>query len=257
MRRLYIVDIKKQKKLFIIIPIALFAAIFIFLGTNYSFTVFSDQEEPKALNTGNKDHPSIALTFNISHGSEQVEPILNQLKKSDAIATFFVSGEWAERHPDLLDMIKESKHEIGMLGYRYAPYEEQDIEKIRSDIAKAKETFKKLGYEETYLFRTPNGFLNKEMLQIIENQGLKMIHWSINPNDWKNPGTAVITEHILSEVKFGSIILLHASDSVKQTDKALATVIPQLKQQKLSLLTISELITHAEGTQKELEPAKK
>ncbi|MFC4404958.1 polysaccharide deacetylase family protein [Gracilibacillus xinjiangensis] len=257
MRRLYIVDIKKQRKLFFILPIALFAAIFLFLGTNYSFTVFSNQDEPKALSTGNQDHQSIALTFNISHGSEQVEPILNQLAKSNVIATFFVSGEWAERHPDLLEKIKEAKHEVGMLGYRYSPYEEQNIERIRQDIAKAKETFSKLGYEDTYLFRSPNGYLNKEMLQIIENQGLKMIHWSINPNDWKNPGTEVITDHILSNVENGAIILLHASDSVRQTDKALAIVIPEIKQRKLDILTVSELITHAEGSQQELKSNKK
>ncbi|SES20779.1 polysaccharide deacetylase family sporulation protein PdaB [Gracilibacillus ureilyticus] len=257
MRRLYIIDIKKQRKLFFVLPLALFAAIFLFLGTNYSFTVFSNQNEPKALNTGNPDHPSVALTFNISHGSEQVEPILNELAKSNVTATFFVSGEWAERHPDLFDKIKEAKHEIGMLGYRYAPYEEQDNEKIRQDIAKARETFKKLGSEDVYLFRTPNGYLNKDLLQMVENQGLKMIHWSINPNDWKNPGTEVITDRILTKVDNGSIVLLHASDSVKQTDKALANVVPELKQRKLAIVTISELITHAEGSQEELKSNKK
>lgn len=255
MRRLYIVDIKKQKKAFIIIPIAFFVALFLFLEFNYTSTVFSDQDNPRALNTGNTKHASIALTFNISHGSEQVIPILERLKKEDVQATFFVSGEWAERHPDILEQIAEDNHEIGMLGYQYQSYVEQEIDAVRSDLNKAKDIFSKLGYEEIYLLRAPNGHLNEEIIGLAESQGLKVIHWSINPNDWQNPGTEQITNHILNNVGNGDIILLHASDSVKQTEKALENVIPEIKNDK-EFLTISELITQAETNQEELQSEK-
>ncbi|MGN8647764.1 polysaccharide deacetylase family protein [Gracilibacillus sp. HCP3S3_G5_1] len=255
MRRLYIVDIKKQKKAFFIIPIALFVALFLFLEFNYTSTVFSDQDNPRALNTGNTKHASIALTFNISHGSEQVIPILERLKKEDVQATFFVSGEWAERHPDILEQIAEDNHEIGMLGYQYQSYVEQEIDAVRSDLNKAKDIFSKLGYEDIYLLRAPNGHLNEEIIGLAESQGLKVIHWSINPNDWQNPGTEQITNHILNNVGNGDIILLHASDSVKQTEKALENVIPKIKNDK-EFLTISELITQAETNQEELQSEK-
>ncbi|MGP4042642.1 polysaccharide deacetylase family protein [Gracilibacillus sp. D59] len=252
MRRLYIVDIKKQKKAFIIIPIALFVALFLYLEFNYTSTVFSNQDNPRALTAGNTKHSSVALTFNISHGDEQVIPILERLKKENVQATFFVSGEWAERHPDILEQIAEDKHEIGMLGYQYQSYVEQEIDEVRSDLNKAKETFTKLGYEDIYLLRAPNGHLNEEVIKLAENQGLKVIHWSINPNDWKNPGTKKITNHILKNISNGSIILLHASDSVKQTEKALEVIIPKVKDKK-EFLTISELITQAETKQEELQ----
>ncbi len=255
-RRLYIVDMKKQKKAFLIIPIAFFVALFLFLEFNYTSTVFSNQDNPRALNAGNEDHPSVALTFNISHGEEQVIPILERLKKEDVQATFFVSGEWAERHPDILEQIAEDKHEIGMLGYQYQSYVEQEIDEVRSDLNKAKDIFSKLGYEDIYLLRAPNGHLNEEVISLAENQGLKVIHWSINPNDWQNPGTEKIANHILKNVRNGSIILLHASDSVKQTEQALEVVIPEVKDDK-EFLTISELITQAETNQEELQSKKK
>lgn len=256
MRKLYVVDMKKSKKLLFIVPIAFFVALFLFLESNYSFTVFSNQDEPKALSAGNKKHASIALTFNISYGTEQVEPILEQLKAKEALATFFVSGEWAERHPDLLEKIAEDKHEIGMLGYQYKSYLEQEEEQVRSDIAKAKETFTKLGYEDVYLLRPPNGHINKAILSIAENQEMKVIHWSVNPNDWKNPGTKAITDHVLKNTEKGDIVLLHASDSVKQTDKALEAIIPELKNKNLDIVTISQLITNADGSQSELKSNK-
>ncbi|SFM42309.1 polysaccharide deacetylase family sporulation protein PdaB [Gracilibacillus orientalis] len=256
MRRLYIVDIKKQKKAFIIIPIAFFVALFLFLEFNYTSTVFSDQDNPRALNAGNTEHSSVALTFNISHGDEQVHPILERLKNEGVQATFFVSGEWAERHPDILEQIAEDKHEIGMLGYQYQSYVEQELDEVRSDLNKAKDIFSKLGYEDIYLLRAPNGHLNEEVINLAENQGLKVIHWSINPNDWQNPGTEKITNHILKNIRNGSIILLHASDSVKQTEKALEAVIPEIKGDK-KFLTISELTTQAETNQEELQSKNK
>ncbi|WP_058305679.1 polysaccharide deacetylase family protein [Gracilibacillus massiliensis] len=256
-RRLYILDIKKQKKAFIIIPISLFVAIFLFLESNYTPTVFSDQENPRALNTGNTDSSSVALTFNINHGTEKIIPILERLSTEEVSATFFVSGEWAERHPDVLEKIAEANHEIGMLGYQYKSYVEQEIEQVRRDLNKAKDTFTKLGYEDVYLLRAPNGHLNEEIINLAENQGLKVIHWSINPNDWKNPGTKKITNHILKNLSNGDIILLHASDTVKQTEKALQQLIPQIKKQKKELLTVSELITLSETKNEELQSKKK
>ncbi|UOQ84048.1 polysaccharide deacetylase family protein [Gracilibacillus salinarum] len=256
MRRLYVIDMKKQKKAFIIIPIALFVALFLFLESNYTPTVFSNQENPRALNTGSSQNASVALTFNISHGNEQVLPILERLKSEGVRATFFVSGEWAERHPDILEKIAENEHEIGMLGYQYKSYVDQEIEEVRKDLQKAKDTFSKLGYENVYLLRAPNGHLNEEIINVAEKEGLKVIHWSVNPNDWKNPGTEKITNHILNNLNNGDIILLHASDTVKQTEKALEIVIPEIKKDK-KLLTISELITLAETSQEELKSKKK
>lgn len=235
----------------VVIPISLFVAFFLYVESNYTLSVFSSQETPQALQAGNPEESSLALTFNISHGDEQLLPILEELRRQEVLATFFVSGEWAERHPDQLEKIAEDHHEIGMLGYQYESYTEQETEEIRADMNKAKETFTKLGYEDTYLLRAPNGHLNEEVITIAENQGLKVIHWSVNPDDWKNPGTEKITDHILSNSSNGDIILLHASDSVKQTDKALKAAIPQLKEKGMELVTVSELITQAEASQEE------
>ncbi|GAB2567599.1 polysaccharide deacetylase family protein [Gracilibacillus alcaliphilus] len=250
MRRLYIISIRKA--LLLILPISFFIALFLFLESNYTTTVFSTKDNPRALQAGNEQANTVALTFNISHGSEQLLPILERLKKEEVIATFFVSGEWAERHPDLLEKIAEEQHEIGMLGYQYISYTEQEPEEVSKDLNKARDTFYKLGYEDIYLLRAPNGHLNKEVVSLAEQQGLSVIHWSLNPNDWKNPGTKKIAEDILTNVQNGDIILLHASDTVKQTEKALEIVLPAIKESR-DFVTISELISQTDTQQELLE----
>ncbi|SEU02020.1 polysaccharide deacetylase family sporulation protein PdaB [Salinibacillus kushneri] len=241
-----------QKHWLIIFITALFAAIYLFAETTSSFSVVSKPKEPNALiKSGQEDSDQVALTFNISWGQEKVYDILDILKEQNIHATFFVSGEWAERHPNILEEIAKANHEIGMLGYRYKSYVKQDIEEVRNDILKAREVFRKLGYSDMKLLRPPSGHFNEEVLKTVDQLGLTTIYWSVNPDDWKNPGTKKITDTIMKETSGGDIILLHASDIIKHTESALQDTIPKLKKD-LSFVTISELISNSSSESKEL-----
>ncbi|QHS23979.1 polysaccharide deacetylase family protein [Virgibacillus sp. MSP4-1] len=229
----------------IIFITAFFAALYLFAETTSSFSIVSKKEEPKAfIKSGEEDSDQISLTFNISWGQEKVFDILDILKEQDIHATFFVSGEWAERHPKILEQIAEDNHEIGMLGYRYKSYVKQDMEEVRTDLLRAKEVFRKLGYPDIKLLRPPSGHFNEEVLKTVDQLGLTTIYWSINPDDWKNPGTKKIADTILDKASGGDIILLHASDVIKHTGSALKETIPKLKRD-LSFVTISELISNS------------
>lgn len=235
-----------------IIVLALFTAIFIWVETKSSFSVFSSRDDPGALLKNSKSEKQLALTFNISWGQEKIYDILDVLKKNDVQATFFVSGEWAVRHPDILEEINEGNHEIGSLGYEYKSYVKQELSEVRKDLQNARNTFSKLGYNTQWL-RPPSGHFNEEVLKAAENMGYKVVHWSIHPEDWKNPGTEKIVKRVLEETSGGDIILMHASDAVKQTDKALTKILPALKKKGLEFVTISELVSSGKA---ESEPVK-
>lgn len=222
------------------------AIVLVWTQTPSVISVFS-KEESVALTKGNEDLEDIALTFNISWGEERVESILEVLDKEDVQATFFVSGEWAERHPAILEAISEGKHEIGLLGYRYKSYLDQEPEQIKKDLLKAQEVMTKLGYEDIQLLRTPHGHLNKEIIELAENMQFQVVHWNVNPNDWENPGTETIVDDVMKQTENGDIVLLHASDSAKQTAEALETILPGLKNKGFGLITISEMINQAKA----------
>ncbi|CQR48474.1 Peptidoglycan-N-acetylmuramic acid deacetylase PdaA precursor [Paraliobacillus sp. PM-2] len=252
MTHFFVFKLKKSKSIALLLLLSLCTALFIWIESESNFSVFSSKENPAALSQGNPDDPSIALTFNISWGTEMVEPTLEVLKKHDVTTTFFLIGEWAEHHPDLVEKIEANGHEIGMMGYRYESYVKQEIEQVRKDLAKAQDTFASLGYSDLRLLRTPSGHLNSEVMKLAENQGYDVIQWNVNPRDWENPGTQVIIDHVLKNTNNGDIILLNASDSVKQTPKALETILPTLKQKGLSFVTISELISRAQAENNEV-----
>ncbi|MEN2769066.1 polysaccharide deacetylase family sporulation protein PdaB [Ornithinibacillus xuwenensis] len=252
MNHFYVVRLNKFKRWTLVVVLAFFTAGFLWFGGNGALSVFS-KEKPVALTKGNADEPNIALTFNISWGEQKVHDILKQLEQHQVQATFFVSGEWAEKHPEILKKISESKHEIGMLGYRYKSYLEQEKEQVRKDLQYAKEIFGKLGYKDLELVRAPHGHFNDEIIELAEGLGHKVIHWNVNPNDWQNPGTQVIVDHVMSKTTNGDIILLHASDSVKQTTESLKTILPGLKNKGFKFVTVSEMINQAHAESKIVE----
>ncbi|WP_339181587.1 polysaccharide deacetylase family sporulation protein PdaB [Oceanobacillus sp. FSL W7-1293] len=235
-----------RKKIILSTVIILAAAILIWTQTPSIVTMFT-KDEPAALSKGNEDLEDVAVTFNISWGEEKVESILEVLEKEEVQATFFVSGEWAERHPDLLEAISEGTHEIGLLGYRYKSYLDQEPEQIKQDLIKAQEVMDKLGYEDIHLLRTPHGHLNEEIIELAESMQFQVVHWNVNPDDWENPGVESIIDEVMDQTENGDIILLHASDSAKQTAEALESVLPGLKNKGYGLITISEMVNQAKA----------
>lgn len=244
MQHFYTLRFNRWKRWMVIVLFAFFTATFIWFEQDGTFSVFS-KEEPSALTKGNADETNIGLTFNISWGEEKVFDILKQLEQNEVQATFFVSGEWAERHPEILEKITEGEHELGMLGYRYKSYLDQDIEEVRKDLLHAKEIFNKLGYTDVTLLRTPSGHFNKEIIELAEELDYKVIHWNVNPHDWENPGTEAIVDNVMKQTENGDVILMHASDSVKQTAEALQTILPGLENKGFQFVSITELINQA------------
>ncbi|WP_144460794.1 polysaccharide deacetylase family protein [Siminovitchia fortis] len=231
---------RRIKQGILIVIISFFTALFYFSQSIVQFPVLSAKDEPKAIYKGEK---GVALTFNIGWGDVQAEPILKVLEeKKIRSATFFLSGAWAERHPEVVEKIKEMGFEIGSLGYAYEDYTELEDEQVRRDIDRSLEVFKKLDIQEVELLRSPTGHFDKRTLKIADDMGLTVIHWSLNSQDWKNPGVKAIVKNV-SKVKKGDIILMHASDAATQTAKALPEVLAIIKN-KDEMVTVSYMISN-------------
>ncbi|WP_057767250.1 polysaccharide deacetylase family sporulation protein PdaB [Cytobacillus praedii] len=246
----FVLNGKTLKQLAIVVTTAFFAAWFLYVGNIVHLPAFSSKIGPKAIYKGEKD---LALTFNIGWGDEKAEPILDILKKENVkSATFFLAGSWAERHPDLVARIVKEGYEIGILGYNYEDYTELEEQKIRQDIAKAQDAFKKLNVKDIKLIRAPTGHFDQKTLKVAERLGYTVVHWSLDSKDWTNPGIDVIIKNT-AQAKKGDILLLHASDSAKQTAKALPQIIQGVNSKNLKFVSVSEMIANAETKTSEVK----
>ena len=85
-----------------------------------------------------------------------------------------------------------------------------------------KQPLESLNIKKIQLLRAPTGHFDQKTLNIAQKYGYTVVHWSIDSKDWTNPGTELIRENV-AQAKKGDIILLHASDSAKQTNKGTTT----------------------------------
>lgn len=250
MNYFFVLNGKTIKQLLLVVVAAFFTAWFLYLENYIHIPTFQGKNEPKAVYKGEKD---IALTFNIGWGDEKAGPILDVLEKEKiSTATFFLSGSWAERHPTIVERIVKSGYEIGILGYNYEDYTKLEEKEIRRDLALAIEAFNKLNIKNIKLARAPTGHFDQKTLKIADRLGLTIVHWSVNSKDWKNPGVEIIVNNV-ANAKKGDIILLHASDSAKQTANALPAIIDDLNKKNLKFVSISEMIANASANTKEIK----
>ncbi|WP_347548061.1 polysaccharide deacetylase family sporulation protein PdaB [Pseudalkalibacillus hwajinpoensis] len=243
---------KRIKQSLIVVVAALFTAIILFVEGR-ELTVFTSNNVPLAIDQVKSSERHLALTFDISWGETKALPILKELKQNKVKASFFLSGAWAERHPEIVEQIVKDGHEIGSLGYKYENYTSMEDEEIRTDIIRSQEAINKVAGDQPELLRPPNGNFDKRVLTLADKLHYTIIHWSLDSEDWRNPGKEIIVENITNEADPGDIILLHASDSAKQTTEALPAIISQLKKKGYSFVTVSELVSNADIKSEEIK----
>ncbi|MEN6351093.1 MAG: polysaccharide deacetylase family sporulation protein PdaB [Syntrophomonas sp.] len=188
------------------------------------------------------DKKIIALTFDISWGNKTPLPVIEILKENNIQCTFFLSGPWVKEYPDVVNRIKSDGHEIGSHGYRHINLSNLSKTEIKEEIMKAHKNIKEVAGVEANLIRTPNGDYNDQVIEAVHEVKYEAIQWSTDSLDWMNPGVGIIVERVSKKVHPGDIILMHASDTCKQTTEALPVVIKNLKSQGYEFVTVSELL---------------
>lgn len=193
----------------------------------------------------------IAITFDISWGKENVQPILEILKQEGIRATFFLSSPWSEKNIELVNAIISSGHEVGSHGYRHIDLNTLSESELIKELNTSKEVLEKITGQKITLLRPPNGAYDNKVISVANNHGYKVIQWSVDSLDWKRPGYDAIVNNVINGrqknkgASPGDIILFHASDSAPDTPKALPIVIKTLKEKNYELVSVSTLLKHA------------
>lgn len=193
------------------------------------------------------DKKIVALTFDISWGNQTPMPVLEVLKEHEVTATFFLSGPWVKQYPEIAKQIHADGHEIGSHGYRHINYSNLSKSEVKEEVMKAHENIKEVIGVEANLIRTPNGDYSNHVIDAIHECNYEAIQWGTDSLDWMNPGVDTIIERVTKRAHPGDIILMHASDTCKQTVEALPAIIEDLKKKGYKFVTVSDLLKEAKS----------
>ena len=204
----------------------------------------SDSSSPIAIAGTQTTDKVVALTFDHSWGNTFTPPILETLRAKNVKATFFLMGPWTKKYPDVAKQICTDGHEIGSHGHKHDNYGEKSSEWVKNDIMTASREIEETVGVRPSLLRPPNGSYSKESLRVTEELGCRTIIWNIDSLDWKNPGREVIIDRVMKRLKAGGIILLHASDTPRQTADALPELIDRIRAEGYEIVTVGELLSN-------------
>ena len=185
----------------------------------------------------------IALTFDDGPHTKYTLEILDILKENNAVATFFIIGENASEHPELVRTVIDAGCEIGNHTWSHAYLDKLSEDKIREELAKTDSYLYELTGQHPRLFRPPGGRTNNTVLNIAEEFGYVSVLWSKDTRDWSCPSVDDVISSALKDSSNGDIILFHDYNAGKSpTPTALRRILPRLIANGYKTVTVSELL---------------
>jgi peptidoglycan/xylan/chitin deacetylase (PgdA/CDA1 family)/glycosyltransferase involved in cell wall biosynthesis len=154
------------------------------------------------------DERAVALTFDDGPDPEYTPRLLEILAAHGARATFFLIGERAERHPDIVRQIAEAGHAIGNHTYSHALMPALDPGEQAMELERCTEA---IGEAAQRLFRPPFGQQSEASYRAARRAGYEVVGWSLMSDDWKRQESGELADRVLDRLEPGSIILMHDS----------------------------------------------
>jgi peptidoglycan-N-acetylglucosamine deacetylase len=201
-------------------------------------------EPPITFNSVHVDGPFIALTFDDGPNATLTPKLLDLLATRHLKATFFVVGQNAADHPEILKRAVREGHEIANHSWSHPNLGKMSDEAVRRELQKTEDAIVAAIGKKPTLMRPPYGSITAHQKKWIHDEfGYRIILWDVDPLDWKRPGPSVVTARILKETKAGSIVLSH--DIHPPTIEAMPATFDQLMKKGFKSVTVTELLAMA------------
>ena len=193
----------------------------------------------------------IALTFDAGDDRGHAGDILDLLRERGLVASFGVTGKWAEVNPDLIERMVDEGHMLinhtyshqsftgqstgtGDPGSDFRVEEIQRTERIVEDIA---------GYDVRPFFRPPYGDLGRQTLTDVATAGYGVtVMWTVDSLGWQEGATPdEVVTRVLNRAAPGGILLFHVSEGFADWP-ALPEILDGLADQDYTLVTVEQLL---------------
>lgn len=225
----------------------------------------SDTEKPTPVVTnGSREGKRIALTFDadmtdfmwgqLDSGEVKSQanlPIFDMLEEQKVPATFFLTGMWAERYPELTERIAANpdfqiaNHSYEHMGFTPDCYElgEIDVKDMVSDVQKTFDILEPYGGNQSRYFRFPGGCYDDTALSTLQPLGITAVQWDVVSGDPFATSAQPLVNAVLDGAKAGSIVVMHCNEgNAEYTDDALGPILDGLRDQGFEFATLSEVL---------------
>lgn len=176
---------------------------------------------------------TVALTFDDGPDPEVTPRVLDLLAAADARATFFLIGERARRHPELVRRIADEGHGIGNHTESHlswfctlpSPW-------MRREIERAQEAIAAVTGEVPTLFRPPAGHRSPWLHSLLRRRRLALVSWTHRAFDTREREPDAIHARLCRFLQPRDILLLHDGNCARDSQgrPVVLSVLPRLLQ---------------------------
>ena len=178
----------------------------------------------------------VAITFDDGPGI-YTNRIIDTLKKHDSGATFFVLGCNIHGNEGIIKRIADEGFEIGNHTYNHPNMLKISENEIKSQINRTQVLINNITGSRPFLYRPPYGSYSKTLANSID---MAMVLWSVDPANWLVKSSDAIVSNIMTNVRDGSIILMHDSSYI--TSITLDRILTGLKNKGYRVVSVTDML---------------
>lgn len=186
--------------------------------------------------------PLAALSFDDGPDPVHTPQVLDILDRHHARATFFLIGENARRHPELVARIRARGHEVGNHTDTTHPTALMSMRRFSGSVLRA-EAALGLAEGDPRLFRPGSGWIRPAQLDLVIRRGYTCVLGSAYGYDPQRPPAAYIRWAVARNLRPGAIVVLHdAGGDRANTVAALPGILEAGRAKGLRFVTVSDLL---------------
>ncbi len=181
---------------------------------------------------GDTNQKELYLTFDAGYDNGELPLILDILAEKNVKASFFLTGDFVKRFPELTIRMTLEGHTICNHTYNHANITKLSINSMKNELTKLEDAYYELtGHRMVKYVRPPAGEFDKESLLNLKQLGYKTVFWSSAYQDWNVKGQKSVeyTKDVyMRNIHNGAILLMHSVSSSNR--EALPFIIDEVKE---------------------------
>ncbi|MFF0317608.1 polysaccharide deacetylase family protein [Micromonospora sp. NPDC005252] len=177
--------------------------------------------------------------------------ILDLLERERVPATFFLTGKWVQRYPDVTRRIagnprfELANHTYGHAAFTGNCYDlpTKPVNELRGDVAKTFEVIEPYGGRQTRYFRFPGLCHDAAALDALAPLGVTVVDGDVVSGDPFATAWKPLVRAVVDHARPGSVVIMHVTEAnAAMTDEALPHILAGLAERGLVPAPLSEVL---------------
>jgi len=188
--------------------------------------------------------PLVALTIDDGPDPASTPLILDELRRQNARATFFLITDRVRGQESVMRRLVAEGHELGNHFTQDRPSIGLSPGAFEADLLRAHREL--APWARLAWARPASGWYSQAMIRVMQRHGYRCAMGSVYPFDATIPSISWATRYILRNARPGAILILHdAGARGRRTARVLAEVLPELRRRGYRVVSLSELVAAA------------